>query len=95
MVSAQGVRVANRSARANSLRVEKVLPILLLEWRSPFGGAHQNRAILCCCSADFDHSPRKVARFKFQLKGGKDPHPQDFSLTKKTARFTKGRFRPY
>ena len=25
-------------------------------------------------------------------KGGKDPHPQDFSLTKKTARFTKGRF---
>ena len=28
-------------------------------------------------------------------KGGKDPHPQDFSLTKKTARFTKGQFRPY
>ena len=28
-------------------------------------------------------------------KGGKDPHPQDFSLTKKTARFTKGHFRPY
>ena len=27
--------------------------------------------------------------------GGKDPHPQDFSLTKKTARFTKGQFRPY
>ena len=25
----------------------------------------------------------------------KDPHPQDFSLTKKTARFTKGQFRPY
>ena len=24
------------------------------------------------------------------LKGGKAPHPQDFSLTKKTARFTKG-----
>ena len=23
------------------------------------------------------------------------PHPQDFSLTKKTARFTKGQFRPY
>ena len=22
------------------------------------------------------------------LEGGKDPHPQDFSLTKKTARFT-------
>ena len=28
-------------------------------------------------------------------KGGKDPHPQDFSLTKKTARFTEGQFRPY
>ena len=28
-------------------------------------------------------------------KGGKDPHPQDFSLTKKMARFTKGQFRPY
>ena len=28
-------------------------------------------------------------------KGGKDPHPQDFSLTKKTARFTKDQFRPY
>ena len=28
-------------------------------------------------------------------KGGKDPHPQDFSLTKKTARFTKGQFCPY
>ena len=28
-------------------------------------------------------------------KRGKDPHPQDFSLTKKTARFTKGQFRPY
>ena len=28
--------------------------------------------------------------------GAKDPHPQDFSLTKKTARFfTKGQFRPY
>ena len=27
--------------------------------------------------------------------GEKTPHPQDFSLTKKTARFTKGRFRPY
>ena len=26
---------------------------------------------------------------------GEDPHPQDFSLTKKTARFTKGQFRPY
>ena len=24
------------------------------------------------------------------LKGEKDPHPQDFSLTKETARFTKG-----
>ena len=32
-----------------------------------------------------------------QLKGGKDPHPQDFSLTKKTANFvlTKERKRPY
>ena len=29
------------------------------------------------------------------LEEGKRPHPQDFSLTKKTARFTKGRFRPY
>ena len=28
-------------------------------------------------------------------KGGKDRHPQDFSLTKKTARFTKDQFRPY
>ena len=28
-------------------------------------------------------------------KRGKDPHPQDFSLTKKTARFTTGQFRPY
>ena len=28
-------------------------------------------------------------------EGGLDPHPQDFSLTKKTARFTKGQFRPY
>ena len=28
-------------------------------------------------------------------KRGKGPHPQDFSLTKKTARFTKGQFRPY
>ena len=28
-------------------------------------------------------------------RGGKDPHPQDFSLTKKTARFTKGQIRPY
>ena len=28
-------------------------------------------------------------------KGGKDPHPQDFSLTKKMARFTTGQFRPY
>ena len=27
-------------------------------------------------------------------KRGKDPRPQDFSLTKKTARFTKGQFRP-
>ena len=26
---------------------------------------------------------------------GKDPHPQDFSLPKKTARFTKGQSRPY
>ena len=25
-------------------------------------------------------------------KGGKGPHPQDFGLTKKTARFTKGQF---
>ena len=33
-----------------------------------------------------------------KLKGGKGPRrarPQDFSLTKKTARFTTGRFRPY
>ena len=29
------------------------------------------------------------------LEGWKDPHPQDFWLTKKTARFTKGQFRPY
>ena len=29
------------------------------------------------------------------LKGGKDPHPQEFSLAKKTARFTKRQFRPY
>ena len=28
-------------------------------------------------------------------RGGKDPHPQDFSFTKKTARFTKGQFRPH
>ena len=28
-------------------------------------------------------------------KRGKDPRPQDFSLTKKTARCTKGQFRPY
>ena len=28
-------------------------------------------------------------------KRGKDPHPQDFSLTKKTARFTKDKVRPY
>ena len=28
-------------------------------------------------------------------RGEKDPHPQDFSLTKKTTRFTKGQFRPY
>ena len=28
-------------------------------------------------------------------RGEKDPHPQDVSLTKKTARFTKGQFRPY
>ena len=27
-----------------------------------------------------------------ELKGGKDPHSQEFSLTKKTARFTKGLF---
>ena len=26
---------------------------------------------------------------------GKGPHPHTFSFTKKTARFTKGRFRPY
>ena len=29
------------------------------------------------------------------IERGTDPHPQDFSLTKKTARFTKGQFRPY
>ena len=29
-------------------------------------------------------------RRKVHLKEGKDPHPQDFGLTKKTARFTKG-----
>ena len=28
-------------------------------------------------------------------KWERDPHPQDFSLTKKTTRFTKGQFRPY
>ena len=28
-------------------------------------------------------------------KRGKDPHPQDFNLTKKTARFTKDQFCPY
>ena len=28
-------------------------------------------------------------------KRGKDPHPQEFSLTRRTARFTKGQFRPY
>ena len=33
--------------------------------------------------------------FDKPFKGGEDPHPQDFSLTKKTARFTKGQFRPY
>ena len=37
----------------------------------------------------------KSSIMKEFLKGGKDPHPQDFSLTKKTARFTKGQFRPY
>ena len=31
---------------------------------------------------------------KAHQKGGKDPHPRDFSLTKKTARFTKGQLRP-
>ena len=38
-----------------------------------------------------------VVRIIFNyLKGGdKDPYPQDFGLTKKTARFTKGQFRPY
>ena len=41
--------------------------------------------------------PKVHANFwrKPYWKGGKDPHPQDFSLTKKTARFTKGQFRPY
>ena len=34
-------------------------------------------------------------RTDFCRKGGKDPHPQDFSLTKKTACFTKDQFRPY
>ena len=37
----------------------------------------------------------KVRPAVHELKGGKDPHPQNFSLTRKTARFTKGRFRPY
>ena len=32
---------------------------------------------------------------KIKFERGKRPHPQDFSLTKKTARFTKGQFRPY
>ena len=29
------------------------------------------------------------------LEEGKSPHPHTFNFTKKTARFTKGRFRPY
>ena len=37
----------------------------------------------------------KNARNTFGWKGERDPHPQDFSLSKKTARFTKGQFRPY
>ena len=36
-----------------------------------------------------------IAQYEKHLKGGKGPHPQDFSLTRKTARFTKGQFRPY
>ena len=35
------------------------------------------------------------AKVTINSKGGKDPHPQDFSFTKKTARCTKGQFRPY
>ena len=31
----------------------------------------------------------------FLGRGEKDPHLQDFSLTKKMTRFTKGQFRPY
>ena len=39
---------------------------------------------------------RHFNSFRFSLQGGeKDPHPQDFSLTKKMARFTKGQVRPY
>ena len=36
-----------------------------------------------------------VCQSRRNLKGGKRPPPQDFSLTKKTARFTKCQFRPY
>ena len=39
--------------------------------------------------------PNQVKIGPKSWKRGKDPHPQDFSLTKKTARFTKGQFRPY
>ena len=37
-----------------------------------------------------------VPDYELVRKGGKDPlNPQDFSLTKKTARFTKDQFCPY
>ena len=36
----------------------------------------------------------KLDRPHFE-SGEKTPTPQDFSLTRKTARFTKGQFRPY
>ena len=35
-------------------------------------------------------SKGKNAQRSITWKRGKDPHPQDFSLTKKTARFAKG-----
>ena len=42
--------------------------------------------------AIFWKEPHKA---KNNRKEGKDPHPQDFNLTKKTACFTKGQVRPY
>ena len=57
-------------------------------------GAENSREICESASRVLSRVLSEIGVLSEVWERGKDPRPQDFSLTKKTARFTKGQFRP-